>query len=54
MYEDFEQKLQRFIDDLDGKLEHDLPGWDLYKEKIGASPDEESFLRPWCGQKPAY
>lgn len=44
MYEDFEHKLQRFVDDVDGKLEHDLPGWELYKEKIGVSPDERKFF----------
>ncbi len=44
MYEDFEQNLQRFIDDVDGQLEHDLPGWDLYQKKIGTNPEERKFF----------
>ena len=44
MYEDFEQKLERFINDVEGRLEHDLPGWDVYQEKIGGSPEERKFF----------
>ncbi len=44
LYKDFELRLQRFIDDTEGKLEHDLPGWDLYEERIGSSPAERKFF----------
>ncbi len=44
MYEDFEQKLERFINDVEGRLEHDLPGWDIYRKKIGGSPEERKFF----------
>ena len=44
MYEDFEQKLQRFIDDVEGKQEHDLPGWNLYQKRIGATSEDRKFF----------
>ena len=32
---DFEQRMQAFIDDVDGKREHQLPGWIRFREVVG-------------------
>jgi hypothetical protein len=34
---DFQRRLTLFINDVDGKLEHDLPAWNIYREKVGSS-----------------
>jgi outer membrane protein assembly factor BamB len=32
---DYQARLKAFIDDKEGKLEHDLPGWDRYRGLVG-------------------
>ncbi|MCH5377637.1 MAG: hypothetical protein JJ992_27075, partial [Planctomycetes bacterium] len=32
---DYQQRLKAFIDDLDGKQSHDLPGWERYRKVAG-------------------
>ena len=34
---DFQRRLTLFVNDVDGKLTHDLPAWKIYREKVGSS-----------------
>ena len=36
LQDDFERKLQAFVNDVEGKLEHDLPGWKRYRQVVGS------------------
>lgn len=42
---DFEERMQRFVEDETGKLDHDIPGWERYRTTIGRSaPDRKLYL----------
>ena len=36
LQDDFERKLQAFVNDVEGKMEHDLPGWKRFRDIIGS------------------
>ena len=41
---DFQRRLTLFVNDVDGKLEHDLPAWKMYREKVGSSLEHRKLF----------
>ena len=41
---DFQRRLTLFVNDVDGKLEHDLPAWKMYREKVGSSLEHRELF----------
>jgi len=41
---DFQRRLTLFVNDVEGKLEHDLPGWKLFREQVGTSAEHRKLF----------
>jgi len=41
---DFQRRLTLFVNDVDGKLEHDLPGWKLFREQVGTRAEHRKLF----------
>jgi len=50
---EFRAKLKAFRADKDGKKQHDLPGWKLYREIVGNDREARAFFADMCWQNAA-
>ncbi|MBI1918335.1 MAG: hypothetical protein HYS12_26895 [Planctomycetes bacterium] len=50
---EFRAKLEAFRADKDGKKQHDLPGWKLYREIVGNDREARAFFADLCWQNAA-
>ncbi len=50
---DFKVRLEAFIDDVHGKREHDLPGWQRFREQVGDGPVSRRLFADMVRSEPA-